>query len=634
MEESDKIVVKIKEDRHHITLERQKAKLDRLMSKEEHVNRGGHSNPNMQRYMYHSSNRYMYQSSTDNSSKTTSPTPRTGTTSDTPCNSRATSSTTTAVKSNSKWVINMSMKPLTEPQVKLLAHGPNYAVTPHSPPIGEYITAVEKTCQSLTHGEADEMRAEIKAAIKRSCPPRPNITREEQRALRELKKDDTRVILTADKGVCLVVLDKEEYIKKAEELLQEKTYKIIPTDPTNRQKNKLIQILKKIKDEGGMSETTYKKVYPTGAGIPKFYGLPKIHKAGIPLRPIVSSRWSVSYNMAKELARILKPLAGRTIYSVHNTQDFAEQMKTIKLMPDECIISYDVKTLFTSVSIEPSIKIIKQYLENDKELHQRTSMSVQHITMLLEFCLRNTHFVFQGRFYEQTEGAAMGSPLSPIIANLYMEAFEEKAINTSPPSLWRRFVDDTFVIIKKTQKESFINHINSIDEKIQFTMEDSREDGSMPFLDTLVTPCPDGSLSTRVYRKPTHTDLYLQWDNHHTIAAKYSVVSTLHHRAKAVCSTQQLFDEEEHHLQKVLKENKYPNWPLNRVKNKIKTPTKQDLKRREITSNSRGQNKPYMVLPYVRGLSESMKNICSKHGVQVYYRGGKYHQRPPDDPQR
>ena len=87
--------------------------------------------------------------------------------------------------------------------------------------------------------------------------------------MRELKKDDTRVILTADKGVCLVVME-EEYIGKAEELLKEKTYKIIPTDPTNRQKSKLILILKKIKEEGGMSESTYKKIYPTGAGIPKF----------------------------------------------------------------------------------------------------------------------------------------------------------------------------------------------------------------------------------------------------------------------------------------------------------------------------------------------------------------------------
>ena len=71
--------------------------------------------------------------------------------------------------------------------------------------------------------------------------------------------------------------------------LKEKTYKIIPTDPTKRQKSKLIQILKKIKEEGGMSESTY-KIYPTGAVIQIFYGLQKIHKAGLPLRPIVSSR--------------------------------------------------------------------------------------------------------------------------------------------------------------------------------------------------------------------------------------------------------------------------------------------------------------------------------------------------------
>ena len=109
----------------------------------------------------------------------------------------------------------MSKKPLTDPQVKLLAHGPNYAVTPRNPPTEEYIAAVEKTCQNLTQGEADEMRAEIIAANKRSHPPRPNITREEQRALMELKKDDTKVILTADKGVSLVVLDKDEYIRKA-----------------------------------------------------------------------------------------------------------------------------------------------------------------------------------------------------------------------------------------------------------------------------------------------------------------------------------------------------------------------------------------------------------------------------------
>ena len=225
-------------------------------------------------------------------------------------------------------------------------------------------------------------------------------------------------------------------------------------------------------------------------------------------------------------------MAGRSTFSVQNTMDFVEQVKNIKLQPQECIVSYDVKALFTSVPTKSAVNIIKQLLEDDKELQQRTTMTVQNIICLLEFCLNNTNFIFQGNYYEQTEGAAMGSPLSPIIANIYMEAFEKQAISTAqhPPIFWRRFVDDTFVVIQKTKEDSFFNHLNSIDERIQFTREESRSDGSMPFLDTLVTINGDGSLSTKVYRKKTHTDLYLQWDSHHSIAAKYSVINTLHHR--------------------------------------------------------------------------------------------------------
>ena len=126
MAECDKIMFKIKEDRHHNTLERQKGKLDRLMRKEEPVNKGGCSHPNMQRYMY-CSDTYMYQRGTDNLSTTASTISDNGTTIEDP-NSRSTSPTSTALKS--KWVINMSEKPLTESEEKLLAHGPNYVVTP------------------------------------------------------------------------------------------------------------------------------------------------------------------------------------------------------------------------------------------------------------------------------------------------------------------------------------------------------------------------------------------------------------------------------------------------------------------------------------------------------------------------
>ena len=94
---------------------------------------------------------------------------------------------------------------------------------------------------------------------------------------------------------------------------------------------------------------------------------------------------------------------------------------------------------------------------------------------------------------------------------------------------------------------------------------------------------PDGGLSTSVYRKPPHTDLYLQWDSHHATAAKYSVVSTLHHRTRTVCSNPQLLQKEEDYLQRILQENKYPIWALNMVKIEINIPSNQDHKRRNKT---------------------------------------------------
>ena len=170
---------------------------------------------------------------------------------------------------------------------------------------------------------------------------------------------------------------------------------------------------------------------------------------------------------------------------------------------------------------------------------------VGDIILLLEFCLENIYFSFQGQSYEQVEGAAMGSPVSPIVANIYMEYFEQKALSTAPnPRLWCRYVDDTFVIQKEVNKQNFLQHINSVDPAIQFTVEDTKEDGTIPFLDTIVKPDTDGKLSTTVYRKPTHTDQYLQWDNHHHLSAKCSVISTPIHRAKTVCSNPDLLQKE------------------------------------------------------------------------------------------
>ena len=220
----------------------------------------------------------------------------------------------------------------------------------------------------------------------------------------------------------------------------------------------------------------------------------------------------MQHNLVSRLgSRILKPPVGRSPHQVQNNNEFIQPLEDIKLRSDDIIMSYVVKALFTSVPIKPALKIIKKLLEEDQTLQQRTPMTVNNITCLLKFCLNSAYFTFQEKIYELVEGAAMGSPIIPIVANLYMEDFEMRTINASPqpPLMWKRFVDDTFVIIKSAQKQSFLDHINSIDNHIQFTGKEPIPDGSMPFLDILITPCEGGSLAITVFRKPTHTDLYM-----------------------------------------------------------------------------------------------------------------------------
>ena len=275
------------------------------------------------------------------------------------------------------------------------------------------------------------------------------------------------------------------------------------------------------------------------------------------------------------------------------------------------LVSFDVSSLFTNVPIDEAVQVIRDRLRGDETLVNRTTLSPDRVAELLEACLRSTYFCYGGEFYEQREGAAMGSPVSAVVANLYMEFFEELALKSAPskPRLWKTYVDDTCCIVKKGTVEGLLSHLNSVRPSIGFTVEVERE-GSLPFLDTLLQRRDDGSLDVTVYRKPTHTDRYLDFQSHHPSHVKRGLVRCLYDRARSITTRQENLKKEECHLAEVLKQNGYPSSFIR----SSSVPSRRNVEVTEAPLPEGGRRPPLVMLPYTEGVSEDIRRVCREVG--------------------
>ena len=193
-------------------------------------------------------------------------------------------------------------------------------------------------------------------------------------------------------------------------------------------------------------------------------------------------------------------------------------------------------SLFTKVPTDLAVATARQRLLYDSTLMDRITLSVEHIVTLLRFCLNATFLTFRGSYYQHTFGTAMGSPISVVVINLMMEDIEQRTLsNFQPLHFWKRYVDDTCIVLPVNKVTEFHQHLNSIETSIQFTAELEKE--KVPFLDVLLIQNTDGPIDTSVYRKPTHNEKYLSFFSHHPTAHKASVVCTLFHRARTIPST-------------------------------------------------------------------------------------------------
>ncbi|XP_063385614.1 uncharacterized protein LOC134671708 [Cydia fagiglandana] len=394
-------------------------------------------------------------------------------------------------------------------------------------------------------------------------------------------------------------MDSSEYDGKMKALLADrKIYKPVKYNPTARVTRRLRNLIKDHEDL--FEEDEYNRLYrPKSVQPPKLYGLPKVHKSNVPLRPIVSQISSPSYDLAKHVTSVLQGLVGKTSSYVKDSRHFIDIVKGIRLEPDEIMVSFDVESLFTNVPLIECLDIIKKKL-------QECNISEKYIT-LLEHCLEGNYFIYQGQYFLQVDGVAMGSPVAPVIANIWMEHFEELALESGPNviRMWKRYVDDIFCILKGNNDtvKSYNEHLNSIHARLKFTYE-IECDRSLPFLDVKLMVRSDGTLAHSVYRKPTHTDRYLQASSHHHPRHLQSVIASLVNRAHDLCDPEHL-DGELAHVQAVLERNGY--------RGRMKRKPKRTERHPEV-------NRQPAFLPYVKGITDKIGAVLKKFSIKTALR--------------
>ena len=306
-------------------------------------------------------------------------------------------------------------------------------------------------------------------------PPSYIFTHDEWEILTWLRRDQSIIIVKPDKGNGLVILNKSDYHEKMNDILADETkFQKLDEDPVKLTLKREIIIknfLKELNKNGIISDGHYRDLSPTGSRPGILYGLPKIHKLNVPLRPILSSMRSHSFNIAKFLVSLLRPFSNNT-YSVFDSFSFVKELLELPFNTNELFMaSFDITSLFTNIPLDETIEIIIQKVfTNSTKFH---GFSIFEFRKLLNLAVKNCHFLFNGEVYQQVDGVAMGSPLGPLFANIFLSHYESVWLNDCPsnfkPLFYRRYVDGCFILFRSPNHViPFLHYLNSRHSKIKF----------------------------------------------------------------------------------------------------------------------------------------------------------------------
>ena len=335
------------------------------------------------------------------------------------------------------------------------------------------------------------------------------------------------------------------------------------------------------------------------------YGKPKTHKANIPMRPILSMIGSPYHKVAQWLNDMLSPVKeSLNKHILKGTDELIGHLRGVNVNSKH-IFSIDVESLFTNVPLHETVTFLCDHIEKNSI---NMPIPIEFLKPLLLICTDSINFQFEDTNYRQVDGVAMGSPLGPLLADIFMAQMEEKLkYEITTMSYYRRYVDDTLLICdNQTQAMGLVDAFNNTHPHLRVTVE-HESNGHLSFLDVNLKRRSDGTIETSVYRKPTWNGQYTHYLSFAPIQHKRSLIRTLFSRAYKICSPETL-QKELTLLEDTLTMNGYP---LNFIRYHGKPP------KQTTTQHTAEKKRVILCLPYrgdsiLRQMTQQLSHAISR----------------------
>ena len=425
---------------------------------------------------------------------------------------------------------------------------------------------------SLTHGDPGEKTQAEKAVQFRKIKNDINALAiqygrrcEKQRPNKDLEvaknylKSNELVAVPFDKGCGFYIMKKSSYNRKLDNVLSADQFVAEPSSKRKNAKDVIIKeeerinnCLLKLMKAGKISEDFYQKARSVGGQPARLYGLAKVHKKDVPLRPIVSMPGSTYDNLGKVLAHLVGRLPEAQIAC--DTKRVAARLRKSVLNPGEQLASLDVTSLFTMVPLHETIAKTADLLANSGVIDKICDKGT--IESLLLLACENVCILTHNGYYRQKDGVAMGSPLGPFLANIFMSEFDSVIAENADGSIYERYVDDILLSLTPEKLDDVIKVANHLHSNLKFTSEVENESG-LSFLD-LKLKRQNCKLNVSWYKKATDTNVILNYYSLAPIQYKKALVRGTVHRLFQISSGWENFDLDLTRAKKIFEANQYP----------------------------------------------------------------------------